>query len=181
MFIDLIMEIIKIIILKSHLFSIVIILAMLISSCSNDKETIPDYIGTWTTTQSETVDGTIVNLKSTLTLSEGKYNDNIQVVAAPGVFMDLMKLFCDMTADDNQMHITIKRFGIIEVINDQPTGKMLYYIPNDSEFQDLITSAGLSNPFTLQYNVDGNILSIRYDANQNGQIDSSEITNYTRE
>ena len=181
MFIDLIMEIIKIIILKSHLFSIVIILAMLISSCSNDKETIPDYIGTWTTTQSETVDGTIVNLKSTLTLSEGKYNDNIQVVAAPEVFMDLMKLFCDMTADDNQMHITIKRFGIIEVINDQPTGKMLYYDQNDPELEDLLSSSGISNPFTVQYSVVDNTLTIRSDVNKDGQINSSEITNYTRD
>ena len=168
-------------ILKPQIYILILFLVIHISSCSNDKETIPDYIGTWTTTQTETVDGTIVNLKSTLTLSEGKYNENVQIIAGQGIYVDFMKFFCDMAVDGDKMDITITRMGIIEVINDQPTGKMLYYIPNDSEFQDLITSAGLSNPFTLQYNVDDNILSIRYDKDKNGQIDSSEITNYTRE
>lgn len=167
--------------LKSTIYAFVLVLLMLISGCSKNEDAIPDYIGTWTSTHTETVDGTLLNLKSTLTISEGKYNENIQVVAAPGVYVDFMKFFCDMTADENQMNITIKRFGIIEIVNDQPTGNMIYYDQSDQELEDLLTSAGLSNPFTLQYNVDGNTLTIRYDANENGQIESNEITDYTRE
>ena len=167
--------------LKLPIFAFGIILVILISSCSNDKKIIPGYIGNWTSAHSETVDGTIVNLKSTLTLSEGKYNENVQIVAGQGVYVDFMKFFCDMAVDGDKMDITITRMGIIEVINDQPTGKMLYYDQNDPELEDLLSSSGISNPFTVQYSVVDNTLTIRSDVNKDGQINSSEITNYTRD
>ena len=167
--------------LKAIMPLLLMVVILMTSSCDKSEEAIPDYIGTWTTTESTMVDGIQVSLKSTLTLSEGKYNESLQIVAGPGMYVDFMKFFCDMAVNQNKMNITIKRIGLIEIINDQPTGKMNYYDEKDDLFMDLLNDSDFENPFEIEYNVNGNTLTTRYDSNKNGQFESGETTQYTRE
>jgi hypothetical protein len=156
------------------------------SSCSKkDNEPNPDYVGTWVALQTITQDGETMQFKDIMTFTKDGFNDRGQVYdVSTSKYIDYVKLNGTMTISGAVMNISITEIGVssVDPISGAPTGIIVMYKEGTSQYDLIFSQTGQPKTFISEFSVDGPILTLKTDNNDDGDYtDINETTFYTKQ
>ncbi len=169
---------------QSGLLIISLFVFSLLSSCKKDNVN-PDYVGTWVATGTINLSNMTMDYKDVITFSTSSFED-IGKVKNPvtSAWLDFVGLKGSMTVNGNVMDITLTDAGIttFDAVTGLPTGTLVYYKDNQSEFSTILTQSGMKKTFQSEYSISGNNLTLKTDLNNDGDYtDANETTVYTKQ
>lgn len=162
--------------------------AVFSTSCTNDDEEddgeIQSYEGKWTSNTNIFSDETSGVYKDIMTLTGRTFEDRIQTPAtdAADKWEDSLVLKGTILASGNTMDVHVSEIGIsVDPISGEPTGNITYFKEGSLVFGAIINKSGQNQDFKLEYSVSGDILTLKYDKNGDGDFsDVNESVEYTR-
>lgn len=141
-----------------------------VNSCKDDDDddgngnhVIPSYVGTWELGDDEFMQELVIT-ESTFKMTMALYIDN--------EWIDIMSVQGNYTVDGDIFMLTITRLGIIA---DEETYEMVYYYPDDPEWDMLLDDEfEIEDHFEVKFVVSGNTLTVISDDNDDGVFDPVE-------
>jgi|WetSurMetagenome_2_1015567.scaffolds.fasta_scaffold542237_1 hypothetical protein len=165
--------------------ALVILIALLFSSCHKDKEVPPDYVGTWSTEEAYLTSQAVLQVKDVVTLTKDTYTDLLQLFdQSANRYIDYLKLTGNMTNNATVLYVELTEVGIttFDFITGKPTGTLQSYKEGTMEFENVFTQTGQAKSFSFEYSVSDNTLTIYSDNNSDGDYaDANETVVYTRQ
>ena len=159
---------------KSMLFFSVLVL--LFSSCSKDDAVGPDYVGSWssTTTQSG------MSIKDNITFTKDGVTQLSQMsIPTTNIWIDFLKATATISVNGSTMTTTFTGIGMIPDSNGSIT---ILYPVGSSDFQTYLTVNGFTLSYNSKYSVSGNKLTIMNDNNGDGLYTGTDETKvYTKQ
>jgi hypothetical protein len=135
------------------------LIVVLFSACQKDDDT-PDYVGTWTRTETVTEDGVTMTLKINLIIRADKYEELVQVKIGEK-FVDIIKVSGPLSVSAGVMTIEIKSLAITSYsMTGMPTGTLITYDENSSEFNQFMNEFQIDKIQTASYSVEGKSLTV---------------------
>jgi hypothetical protein len=120
-----------------------------------------------------------------MTFSTNTFSDISQIKnTSTNEWINLIGLKGSISINENIMNVTVTEFGLstFDMITGIPTGNIVYYKDNQSEFSSLISQSGMKSTFKSEYSVSGNNLTLKTDNNNDGDYnDENEGTIYTKQ
>jgi hypothetical protein len=162
------------------------LIVVLFSSCNKkDNELNPDYVGTWMALQTITQDGYSIQFKDIMTFTKDGFSDLGQVYdVTTSKFIDYVKLNGTLSVSAAVMNINITEIGIssFDPISGAPTGMITMYKEGTSQYDLIFTQTGQPKTFKSEFSVDGTILTLKTDNNNDGDFtDINETSLYTKQ
>lgn len=163
--------------------------AVFSTSCANDDEEdddgeIQSYEGKWASNANMFSDETSGEYKDIMTLTGKTFEDRIQTPAtdAADKWEDSLVLKGTILASGSTMDVHVSEIGIsVDPISGEPTGNITYFKEGSLVFGAIMDKSEQNQDFKLEYNVSGDILTLKYDKNGDGDFsDVSESVEYTR-
>lgn len=141
-----------------------------VNSCKDDDDddgngnhVIPSYVGTWELGDDEFMQELVIT-ESTFKMTMALYIDN--------EWIDIMSVQGNYTVDGDIFMLTITKLGIIA---DEETYEMVYYYPDDPEWDLLLDDEfEIEDQFEVKFVVSGNTLTVISDDNDDGVFDPVE-------
>jgi len=159
---------------KSMLFFSVLVL--LFSSCSKDDAVSPDYVGTWSSTSTESG----MSIKENMTFTTDGVTQLSQMsIPTTNIWIDFLKATATISVNGSTMTTTFTGIGMIPDSNGSIT--MLYPV-GSSDFQTYLTVNGFTLSYNSKYSVAGNKLTLMTDNDGDGLYTGTDETKvYTKQ
>jgi hypothetical protein len=139
---------------------VICLFTIMFSSCQKDEETTPDYVGTWTRSETITEEGVTVDFKTTLTLTASKYTELVQMKTGEK-FLDLIKITGALSVSGDVMTIDLQSIAVTSYsITGMPTGTLVTYNENSAEFNQFLSLFEIDKTQTASYTVVGKTLNV---------------------
>ena len=152
------------------------VLVLLLSSCSKDDAVGPDYVGSWSSTTTES--GLSIRVNMTFT-KDGVTQLSQMSIPTTNLWMDIIKATATLSVTGSTMTITYTGIGMTSDINGSIT---VMYPVGSSDFQTYLTVNGFTLSYISKYSVSGNKLTIMTDNNGDGlYTGTGETTVYTKQ
>ncbi|RXQ95850.1 hypothetical protein EO244_05955 [Ancylomarina salipaludis] len=143
-----------------------------VNSCKDDDDddgngnhVIPSYVGTWQLTDESGLEKQVLVItETTFKMTLALYIDEewVDIMSVQGNYSELGNIFM----------LTITRLGIIA---DEETYEMVYYTPDDPEWDLLLDDEfEIEDQFEVKFVVSGNKLTVISDDNDDGVFDPVE-------
>lgn len=160
-------------------------LVVLFTSCKKDDEINPDYVGSWATIETMSLDGIPTQFKDIMTFSKSGFNDLGQIYdESTSKYIDFIKLNGTISVSGTTMNVKITSIGVstFDMITRQFTGTIVMNKEGSSVFNNLLTETDQPKSFVSEYSVSGNTMTIKTDNNNDGDYtDADETTVYTKQ
>jgi len=152
------------------------VLVLLLSSCSKDDAVGPDYVGSWSSTTTESG----LSIRENMTFTKDGVTQLSQMsIPTTNLWMDIIKATATLSVTGSTMTITYTGIGMTPDINGSIT---VMYPVGSSDFQTYLTVNGFTPSYISKYSVSGNKLTIMTDNNGDGlYTGTGETTVYTKQ
>jgi len=152
------------------------VLVLLLSSCSKDDAVGPDYVGSWSSTTTESG----LSIRENMTFTKDGVTQLSQMsIPTTNLWMDIIKATATLSVTGSTMTITYTGIGMTSDINGSIT---VMYPVGSSDFQTYLTVNGFTPSYISKYSVSGNKLTIMTDNNGDGlYTGTGETTVYTKQ
>jgi len=153
---------------KSMLFFSVLVL--LFSSCSKDDAVGPDYVGSWSSTSTQSG----MSIKDNITFTKDGVTQLSQMsIPTTNIWIDFLKTTATISVNGSTMTTTFTGIGMIPDSNGSIT---ILYPVGSSDFQNYLTVNGFTLSYISKYSVSGNKLTIMTDNNGDGLYTGTDET-----
>ena len=152
------------------------VLVLLLSSCSKDDAVGPDYVGSWSSTTTESG----LSIRENMTFTKDGVTQLSQMsIPTTNLWMDIIKATATLSVTGSTMTITYTGIGMTSDINGSIT---VMYPVGSSDFQTYLTVNGFTPSYISKYSVSGNKLTFMTDNNGDGlYTGTGETTVYTKQ
>jgi len=152
------------------------VLVLLLSSCSKDDAVGPDYVGSWSSTTTESG----LSIRENMTFTKDGVTQLSQMsIPTTNLWMDIIKATATLSVTGSTMTITYTGIGMTSDINGSIT---VMYPVGSSDFQTYLTVNGFTPSYISKYSVSGNKLTIMTDNNGDGLYTGTDETKvYTKQ
>ncbi len=159
-------------------FLLGILVLIFFTSCEDENDTPPAYVGVWEMLSTDSIGDTEVDMKQMLTLHEDSFETIVSMLPDDQPAIDVMGMKGDLDMDGDNGTITFTSYGKQQYDNSaNPTG-MVWYEEGDTEFNKFITDdMDGKKTQNIKISVDGDKLNIKIDQNNNGSFDDEEDEN----
>jgi len=142
-----------------------------------------DYVGTWMVIAPFTTDYGDISLKKIITFTDRSVAQLGQLQILSNTWMNYVSMKGSLSVNGNLMTVSITELGMSSSNSlGIPTGDIISYQSGSAEFDKLLSDTGQPGTFSSQYSVLGNQLTLKTDANFDGDyLDANEITVYTKQ
>ena len=153
------------------------------SSCKKDDKVNADYVGTWIAVNPISTEFGSTSLKEIMTLTETTFTDLMQILIPGNNWVEYVNMKGSISVNGNLIDVTIAEVGTAFDMNTGlPTGVIKTYKTGSPEFDTLLSKAGRSKTFKLEYSVSGKELTLKSDNNGDGDyLDANETKVYTKQ
>jgi hypothetical protein len=169
---------------KFHLsiksFILLAAIILFVSSCTKDDTVNTSYVGTWSLTLSQSG----MSMKDNMTFTKDGFTDIMQINnPVTNKWVDYIKTIGTISVSGSTMTTTYTGIGIstIDPLTG-PTGTITMYNTGNSNFQSLLTVAGMPLSFDSKFSISGNNMTMMTDLNGDGDYtDAGETSVYIKQ
>lgn len=167
------------------LASMLILLVIISTSCKEDDEVLPEYVGTWFAIQTLDNYGVFTQYKDVVTFTVDGYSDLGQMYnSTTKRWVDYQLVNGSFTVSGKIVNVLVEEMGVttFETLTNLPTGSINTYKEGDPLFEKLLLQTGQPKSYISEYSISGNELVMQTDHNDDGDyLDARETIIFTRQ